>query len=217
MQEGRVVRFEELTRCPLEMQDLLLSILSDRVMAVPELHGDARTLFAKTGFNVIATANTRDRGVNEMSAALKRRFNFETVHPIADLREEMALVQRETDKLLRRAGIPESLPPELTEVLVTTFHELRSGQTGEGSALETLTTAMSTAEAISTGYAAGLHAWYYDEGAARADHLVQHLIGTALKDAPDDLKKLRHYFNHAVKGRSGKMWKAFFEARDHLP
>src|SRR5215469_7460253 len=157
MKEGKIVRFEELTRCPLEMQDVLLSILSDRVMAVPELHDEARTLFARTGFNVIATANTRDRGVNEMSAALKRRFNFETVLPIADLREEMALVQRETDRLLERAGVPASVPAEMTEVLVTTFHELRTGQSSDGNALETLTTAMSTAEAISTGYAAGLH------------------------------------------------------------
>src|SRR5947209_4828940 len=217
MQEGKVVRFEELTRCPLEMQDLLLSILSDRVMAVPELHAEGRSLFARTGFNVVATANTRDRGVNEMSAALKRRFNFETVHPIADLKEEMALVQRETDKLLARAGVPASLPPEMTEVLVTTFHELRSGRSGDGHALETLTTAMSTAEAISTGYAAGLHAWYYGGGAVRAEHLVQHLIGTALKDAPDDLKKLRHYFNHAVKGRKGRGWQAYYEARELLP
>jgi MoxR-like ATPase len=217
MREGKVVRFEELTRCPLEMQDVLLSILSDRVMAVPELHGEERSLFAVAGFNVIATANTRDRGVNEMSAALKRRFNFETVHPIADLREEMALVQRETDKLLARAGIPLALPAEMTEVLVTTFHELRAGQTKEGNALESLTTAMSTAEAISTGYAAGLHAWYYGGGAVQAEHLVQHLIGTALKDAPDDLKKLRHYFNHAVKGRGGRGWQAFYEAREALP
>ena len=157
------------------------------------------------------------RSVNEMSAALKRRFNFETVHPIPDLKQEMELVQRETDKLLRRAGVPVTLPPELTEVLVTTFHELRGGQSGEGQALEQLTTAMSTAEAVSTGYAAGLHAWYYEQGAARPPHLVQHLIGTALKDAPDDLKKLRHYFNHAVKGRKGRGWQSFYEARELLP
>jgi len=217
MKDGKIVRFEELTRCPLEMQDIMLSILSDRVMAIPELHDDARTLFARTGFNVIATANTRDRGVNEMSAALKRRFNFETVHPIADLQEEMALVQRETNKLLARAGVPQSLPAEMTEVLVTTFHELRTGQSSDGNALETLTTAMSTAEAISTCYAAGLHAWYYGGGSVQAEHLVQHLIGTALKDAPDDVKKVRHYFNHVVKGRGGRGWKAFYEAREHLP
>src|SRR5262249_32094034 len=159
----------------------------------------------------IATANTRDRGINEMSAALKRRFNFETVQPISNLREEMSLVQRETNKLLARAGIPVGLPPELTELLVTTFHELRTGSSTDGQALEQLTTAMSTAEAISTGYAAGLHAWYYEEQPAAPEHLVQHLIGTALKDSADDLKKLRHYFNHTVKGRTSPAWKAYYE------
>jgi MoxR-like ATPase len=217
MQEGKIVRFEELTRCPLEMQDILISLLSDRVLAIPELHGDERNLFARVGFNVIATANTRDRGVNEMSAALKRRFNFETVQPIANLADEIALVHRETNKLLERAGVPVGLPPDMTDLLVTTFHDLRSGQSVEGQAIEQLTTAMSTAEAISTGYAAGLHAWYYDEGPARPRHLVQHLIGTALKDSVDDLRKLRHYFNHAVKAREGKAWKTYYEAREELP
>ncbi len=85
MKLGKVVRFEEITRCPLEIQDVLLSVLSDRVMAIPEMEDDGKSLFARSGFNIIATANTRDRGVNEMSAALKRRFNFETVQPIAEI------------------------------------------------------------------------------------------------------------------------------------
>jgi MoxR-like ATPase len=216
MQNGQIVRFEEITRCPIEIQDILLSILSDRVMAIPELRGEDRSLFAVAGFNVIATANTRDRGVNEMSAALKRRFNFETVHPIEDQTEEMALVQRETEKMLRRADVPISLRPEITELLVTTFHELRGGKTGDGQALEPLTTAMSTAEAVSTGYAAGIHAYYYGGGEVEPEHLVHHLVGTALKDAADDLKKLRHYFNHVVKGRSGAAWREYYEARKHL-
>jgi len=217
MTDGKVVRFEELTRCPLEMQDVMLSILSDRVMAIPELPDESRSLFAKAGFNVIATANTRDRGVNEMSAALKRRFNFETVHPISDIRDEMALVQRETDKLLARAGVPTTLTPDLTEVLVVAFHELRNAKEEGGKALEPLTTAMSTAEAIATGFSAGLHAYFYGGGPAEARHLAQHLAGTALKDSPDDLKRLRHYFHHVVKGKKGEMWQALYEARDELP
>ncbi len=217
MTDGKIVRFEELTRCPLEMQDVMLSILSDRVMAIPELPDDARSLFARTGFNVIATANTRDRGVNEMSAALKRRFNFETVHPIADIRDEMALVQRETDKLLARAGVPTMLTPDMTEILVVAFHELRNAKEEGGKALEPLTTAMSTAEAIATGYSAGLHAWFYGGGPAGARHLAQHLAGTALKDSPDDIKRLRHYFNHVVKDKKGELWRALYEARDELP
>ena len=217
MTDGKVVRFEELTRCPLEMQDVMLSILSDRVMAIPELPDDSRSLFARAGFNVIATANTRDRGVNEMSAALKRRFNFETVHPIADIRDEMALVQRETDKLLTRAGVPTMLTPDMTEVLVVAFHELRNAKEEGGKALEPLTTAMSTAEAIATGYSAGLHAWFYGGGPAGARHLAQHLAGTALKDSTDDIKRLRHYFNHVVKDKKGDLWRALYEARDELP
>ncbi|MBX9567347.1 MAG: AAA family ATPase [Candidatus Obscuribacterales bacterium] len=217
MQKGKIVRFEEITRCPLEIQDTLLSVLSDRVLAIPELPDDERMLFAKQGFNIIATANTRDRGVNEMSAALKRRFNFETVQAIRDINEEMELVQRETTKLFKRASIPVEMPADVTQVLVTAFHELRNAKTVEGQALEGMTTVMSTAEAISTGYAAGLHAYYYSSGSPTGDHLVHSLLGTALKDNPDDIKKLRHYFNHAVRGRKGKVWQEFYEAHKHLP
>ncbi len=216
MNAGKIVRFEEITRCPLEIQDILLSILSERVMAIPELPEETdRTLYAQMGFNVIATANTRDRGVNEMSAALKRRFNFETIPSIADLELEMALVQRETDRLLERAGVPFTLTPDITELLVTTFHELRRGTTADGQAISTLTTVMSTAEAVATGYAAGIHAYYYGTERITPEVLVQSLIGSALKESEDDLKKLRHYFNHAVKDKKGDAWKAFYEAR-HL-
>ena len=215
MRLGKIVRFEEITRCPIEIQDILLSILSDRVMAIPEFRGENRMLYAATGFNVIATANTRDRGVNEMSAALKRRFNFETVHPIDNLADEVALVQRETDRMLQRSTVPMTLRPEMTELLVTTFHELRNAKTADGNALEPLTTAMSTAEAVSTGYAASLHAYYYGAKRVEPAHLVNHLAGTALKDSPDDLKKLRHYFNHVVKGRTGA-WRDYYQAREYL-
>lgn len=216
MKFGKLVRFEEITRCPLEIQDVLLSVLSDRVMSIPELADGDRSLFAQTGFNVIATANTRDRGVNEMSAALKRRFNFETVPAIAEIADEMALVQRETNRLLQRAGVPTAMTPPLTELLVTTFRELRNGKTTDGKGMEPLSTVLSTAEAVSTACAAGIHAYYYDDGEMRPRHLVQHLVGTVLKDNPDDLKKVRYYFDHMVKKRGGELWKGFYEARHEL-
>lgn len=216
MKSGKLVRFEEITRCPLEIQDVLLSILSDRVMAVPEFQGDQRMLFAQAGFNVIATANTRDRGVNEMSAALKRRFNFETVAPIAEISQEMELVQRESNKLLSRAGVPVSLTTEITELLVTVFRELRQGKTTTGKGMEPLSAVLSTAEAVSTAAAAGIHAYYYDNGTVRPQHLVQHMVGTVLKDNPDDLKKVQHYFEHVIKKRSGDHWNQFYEARHEL-
>jgi MoxR-like ATPase len=218
MREGRIVRFEEITRCPLEIQDTLLSILSERVMAVPELPStEDRNVFAREGFNIIATANTRDRGVNEMSAALKRRFNFETIPPIDNLRRELELVTRESNRLLAQAGIPATLPANIAEILVTTFHDLRTGKTVEGSAVDPLTTVMSTAEAVSVAFSSVLHAHYYDGGVVRPEHLVHSLMGSALKDAPEDATKLRHYFNHVVKGRAGSLWQEFYEARQILP
>jgi hypothetical protein len=216
MRQGKIVRFEEITRCPLEMQDTLLSILSDRVMAIPEMEDDGRNLYAQMGFNVIATANTRDRGVNEMSAALKRRFNFETIPPIDNLHQELDLVQRQTDRLLAEANIPVTLPPELTEILVTTFHELRTGKTTDGKALEPLSTVMSTAEAVSVGYAAGIHGLYYNDGRVTPEHLVQNLLGSAIKDSPEDVKKLQHYFNQVVKDKPGDRWQQYYAARQYL-
>lgn len=210
MVDGKIVRFEEITRCPLEIQDTILSILSDRVMTVPEFKDEGRTIFAHGGFNVIATANTRDRGINDMSAALKRRFNFETVHPIQDVQTEMDLVQRETNQLLERANIPLRLNADLTEVLVVTFHELRDGKTIGGKALEPLSTIMSTAEAVAVAYAAGMHAHYFGNEEISPEHLIQNLVGSALKENNEDVKKVRHYFQHVVRGRKQPIWSAFF-------
>ncbi|MCU0719658.1 MAG: AAA family ATPase [Pirellula sp.] len=216
MKLGKLVRFEEITRCPLEIQDVLLSVLSDRVMSIPEMDAEGKSLFARSGFNIIATANTRDRGVNEMSAALKRRFNFETVHPIAEIREEMALVSREANRHLARAGVPASIPDDLTEILVTTFRELRQGKTIDGKGIESPSTVLSTAEAVGTVCAAGMHAYYFSGGNMKPGHLVQYLIGSVLKDNPDDLNKVRHYFDNVVKRRKTGGWQDFYEARGEL-
>lgn len=216
MKHGKLVRFEEITRCALEIQDVMLSVLSDRVLAVPELDQDDRTLYAKQGFNVIATANTRDRGVNEMSAALKRRFNFETVHPISDLGQEMELVQRQANRNLERSKVPVKLDKDLTELLVTTFRELRQGKTREGKGMEGLSTVMSTAEAVGTAYAAGIHAFYYGDGEIEPAHLVTHLVGTVLKDNAEDMRKVRHYFDHVIKKRKSGHWQDFYHARNEL-
>ncbi|HEY3997387.1 MAG TPA: AAA family ATPase, partial [Candidatus Xenobia bacterium] len=217
MQEGRLVRFEEITRCPQEIQDTLLSVLSDRVLAIPELHGDAGMLFARPGFNIIATANTRDRGTNEMSAALKRRFNFETVFPIPDAATEMALVREESARELARCGVPAAPPEDILELLVTTFRELRTGETVDGKAMERLTTAMSTAEAVSVACAVGVRAHFLGRGTATPADLVECLAGAALKDNAEDVQRLRRYFEQRVARRGGDHWHAFYDARHLLP
>lgn len=213
MKQGKVVRFEEITRCPAEVQDSLLSILSDRVLQVPELDDEHRTVFAARGFTVIATANTRDRGVNEMSAALKRRFNFETIGPIPDLRVEMALVEREANAALESASVPARLRPDVTEVLVTVFRELRSGRAGDNG-VERLSSAMSTAEAVQTGVAAAMTSAWFGDGTPGGAELASALVGSALKDEPDDTSRLKAYFERTVKSRGG-LWQELY-AHKHL-
>ncbi|WP_061249442.1 AAA family ATPase [Leptospira alstonii] len=216
MKSGKIVRFEELSRCPGEIQDTLLSILSDRVLHIPELNEKENALFAKQGFNIIATSNTRDRGTNEMSSALKRRFNFETVAPISSISEEQALVEREMERLLKQANVPVRLPEDLTQVLVTSFHELRNSKTISGKALEPLSSALSTAEAVSVGFSAALHAYYYDEGKVNAGHIVSNMLGSGVKDSVEDLKKIRHYFDQVVAFRNEHAWYEFFKSRKLL-
>jgi len=225
MQQGQVVRFEEITRAPLEVQDCLLGMLSDRVMAVPELSGEHGMLYAREGFNIIATANTRDRGVNEMSAALKRRFDFETVFPILDFDRELALVQESSARLLAQSGIPKTVPAPVLELLVSTFRDLRGapakgdgggGSSGDG-AMDRLTAVMSTAEAVNVAHAVGVRAWFLEQREGSPADLVDCIAGTVVKDNADDRAKLRRYFEQKAAKRSGTHWRAYYEARHRLP
>ncbi|KWS04319.1 hypothetical protein AZ78_1868 [Lysobacter capsici AZ78] len=220
MREGRIVRFEEITRAPQEVQDCLLGMLSDRVMAVPELSGEDGMLYARDGFNIIATANTRDRGVNEMSAALKRRFDFETVFPILDFERELALVEQASARLLARSGIPRSVPTQVLELLVETFRDLRgkdSGAARSDGAMDRLNAVMSTAEAVNVAHAVGVRAWFLEQREGSPADLVDCIAGTVVKDDADDRAKLRRYFEQKVAKKGGSHWRAYYEARHRLP
>lgn len=218
LKEGLIVRFEEMTRCPQEIQDTLVSILSDKMMHVPEL-GDGHSLvLAKKGFNIIATANTRDRGVNEMSSALKRRFSFETVRPIRDKDFEVRLVMEQAQSLLADAGAQATIEQDVIDMLVTAFQDLRNGRTAEGTVVDRPSTPMSTAEAVSVTFSAALDACYLGDGRVRSEHVVRQLLGTVIKDSPDDAKKVRQYFDVVVKSRLrlGSSWRSFYQARGLL-
>ncbi|WP_035431923.1 ATP-binding protein [Bacillus sp. UNC322MFChir4.1] len=218
MEQGILTRFEELTRCPQEVQDSLISVLSDKVLNIPEF-GEQGILAAKPGFNIIATANTRDRGVNEMSSALKRRFNFETVHPIKDVKLEAKIIESQVTRLLGASGIVPEVDRTVVQLLATVFHELREGVTAEGKRIDQPSSVMSTAEAVSVYYQSAMDAYYYGSGQVKMDALVRYLSGTIAKENKEDLEKLRSYFTSIVKARSqvgGEAWKSFFEARNQL-
>jgi MoxR-like ATPase len=220
MRGGGVVRVEEVTRCLPEVQDALVSILSDRRIAVPELSGTAgATVHAAPGFTVIATANLRDRGVSEMSAALKRRFNFETVGPIGDLAAETALVRRQAGAALERVNAPFAVDDVVLEALVTTFRDLRNGVSEEGWAVERPSTVMSTAEAVSVATSLGLAGTYFSGDRDPLSLLPGHLLGVVRKDDPGDAARLLGYWDGAVRRRAesgARAWRQLWELRDVL-
>ncbi|MFI9639318.1 AAA family ATPase [Micromonospora sp. NPDC051925] len=220
MRTGAVARVEEITRCLPEVQDALVSILSDRRIAVPELSGTAEaTVPAAPGFTLIATANLRDRGVSEMSAALKRRFNFETVGPIPDLAQEVALVQRQARATLDRVHTPFAVDDAVLEALVTAFRDLRAGQSVEGWEVERPSTVMSTAEAVAVATSLALAAAYFPGDRDVLSLLPGHLLGVVRKDDPADGVKLLGYWDGAVRRRAedgARLWRRLWELRDVL-
>jgi len=215
MERGAVVRFEEITRCPPEIQDTLVSVLSEKQLMVPELE-DGFRVSAAQGFNVIATANLRDRGVHEMSSALKRRFNFETVRPIADRAFEAELIASALDSELGEQRVPMS--PKVLDVLVTVFADLRTGTTATGTPVKRPETVMSTAEAVNVGVAASLSARYLGDGAVRASDIARQLVGVALKGQDEDAKRMRFYIDSVVRERAASStdWKDFLTASQGL-
>lgn len=217
MRSGRIVRFEEITRCPPEVQDALISILSEKSLGLPELGAD-RVETARPGFNIIATANLRDRGVHEMSSALKRRFNFETVHPIDDPVFEKELVLRQLAERLEPNAVEVQGADDVAELLVRTFQDLRTGRTAEGASLNRPEAVMSTAEAVNVLHAAALEAVYLDDGRIGGGHVARQIQGVVLKDSADDGKKLRAYVDHIAKERAGRsgVWKEFYTAARSL-
>ncbi|GAA0937306.1 AAA family ATPase [Actinocorallia libanotica] len=217
MRSGRVARVEEITRCLPEVQDALVSILSDRRLSVPELAGtDEATLSAVPGFTVIATANLRDRGVSEMSAALKRRFNFETVAPIADAAAETELIRRQATAAVERAGAPFSVDDAVLDTLVTVFRDLRSGRSAEGWDVERPSTVMSTAEAVQVAASLAISTAYLSAGEP-LDLVPGHLLGVVRKDDAADHARLLGYWDGPVRRRAedgSATWRRLWDLRE---
>lgn len=218
MAKGIITRFEEITRTPAEIQDSLISVMSDKVLNIPELEENG-LLFAKPGFNIIGTANTRDKGVNEMSSALKRRFNFETVEPVSDVRLEKQIIMNEVAQNASADQIAMPVDTDVAELLAMTYHELREGISDMGIKVEKPSAVMSTAEAVSVYYQTLSNAWYYDYPKIRIEDLAQNLINAVCKDTKDDLEKLKSYFHTVVKQRAekaGGLWKELYSAKKYL-
>ncbi len=209
MQTGKIARIEELTRIGSDVQDTLITILSEKTLPIPELNSEIQ---AVKGFNVIATANNRDKGVNELSGALKRRFNT-VILPVPDsIAEEVAIVRQRVAGLASSLEIP-AQAPALQEIqrIVRIFRELRNGVTEDGKTrLKTPSSTLSTAEAISVvnnGLALAAH---FGDGKMNAHDLASGIIGAVIKDPVQDSVVWKEYLETVVKTRDD--WKDIYRA-----
>lgn len=209
MKCGQLARVEELTRIGSDVQDTLITILSEKTLPVPELNSEVQ---AEKGFNVIATANNRDRGVNELSSALMRRFNTVVLPVPNSLEEEVEIVERRVAQTGRALEFPVEKPAiEEIRRVVTIFRELRNGVTNDGKTkLKSPGGTLSTAEAISVVNSGLAMAGYYGDGVLRAGDLAAGIIGSIIKDPVQDRIVWNEYLQTVVKERDG--WKDLYRA-----
>ncbi|MER8946052.1 AAA family ATPase [Mesorhizobium sp. M0959] len=201
MQNGKLCRLEELTRMGSDVQDTLITVLSEKMMPIPELN---TSIYAQRGFNIIATANNRDKGVNELSSALKRRFNVVVLPLPEDLAEEVAIVSKRVDEMAGGLDlpVPKNVGEEIARVL-TIFRELRSGATADGKVtLKTPSGSLSTAEAIATMVGGLSQAAWFDSGKLGAEGLAASLVGAIVKDPVQDKVVLEEYLETVLKKRA---------------
>ncbi len=213
MRDGKIARVEELTRIPADVQDTLITILSEKTLPIPELGAEVQ---AQRGFNLIATSNDRDKGVNELSAALRRRFNT-VVLPLPDsLDEEVAIVQNRVTALGKSLELPpEAAPVREIQRLVTVFRELRSGKTEDGrEKIKIPTATLSTAEAISVIHQGQSLAVHFGDGELRAHDLAAGLTGAVIKDPGTDTAVWQEYLETVVRKRDG--WQDLYRACKEL-
>ncbi len=209
MKDGQIARIEELTRIPADVQDTLITILSEKTLPIPELNSEVQ---ANKGFNVIATANNRDKGVNDLSSALKRRFNTVVLPSPATAEEEVEIVRLRVEALGRALELP-SEPPGLEEIrrVVTVFRELRDGQTADGKTkVKQPSGTMSTGEAISVVNQGLALAAHFGDGVLRAGDVASGLVGAVVKDPVQDRVVWLEYLEAVVKERDG--WKDIYRA-----
>ncbi len=209
MRQGQIARVEELTRIPADVQDSLITVLSEKNLPIPELGSEVQAI---AGFSVIATANNRDKGVNELSAALKRRFNTVVLPVPASEEEEVAIVSQRVSEMGRALQLPAE-PPALQEVrrVVQIFRELRNGQTADGKAqIKSPSSTLSTAEAISVINQGLALAGHFGDGQLSAHDLAAGLLGAIIKDPVQDAVVWREYREAVLKERSD--WKDLYRA-----
>src|SRR4029079_204443 len=202
MESGKLCRLEELTRMGSDVQDTLITVLSEKMMPIPELN---TSVYAQRGFNIIATANNRDKGVNELSSALKRRLNFVVLPLPESAEEEVSIVVKRVGEMAQSLDLPapKNVAEEVARV-VAIFRELRSGSTEDGKvALKSPSGRLSTAEAIAVMVGGISQATFFNDGKLTPETLASNMIGAVIKDPVQDIAVLGEYLETVLKKKRG--------------
>lgn len=208
MREGKIVRIEELTRVSSDVQDTLITILSEKTIPIPEINS---RVDAVKGFNVIATANNKDKGVNELSSALKRRFNTVILPVPSTIDEEVEIVRQRVDSYAKEMEISSLSIIEEIHRVVTIFRELREGISSDGKTkLKSPSGTLSTAEAISVMNNGLSLAYYFGDGSVSSEDLASGIIGAIIKDPIQDKIVMQEYMETVIKKRDD--WKDIYRA-----
>lgn len=209
METGTLARVEEISRCASEVQDTLISLLSEKRISVPEL---ALEVPAKKGFSIIATANTRDKGVNEMSSALKRRFNIVVLPAPETLEEEMDIVKTRVAQLSENLDLNAAVPKEeVIEKICTIFRELRQGETlDKKQKVKATSGVLSSAEAISLLCNGMALSGSFGNGEISDEDIAAALQGAVVKDEKDTVA-WKEYLENIMKKR-GSEWSGLYKA-----
>ncbi len=208
METGTIARVEEISRCASEVQDALISILSEKRISIPEL---SQEVAAKKGFSIIATANTRDKGVNEMSSALKRRFNIVVLPSPSDIETEIDIVKTRVAQMADNFQLNAEIPDEsAVEKVVTVFRELRDGKTLDGKIkVKPTSGVLSTAEAISLLVNSMAIAGSFGNGTVTDEELAAALQGAVVKDEDKDKAVWTEYLENVMR-KKGKDYSSLY-------
>ena len=209
MEDGYITRIEELTRMPTEVQDILITVLSEKMMSIPELNME---VYAQKGFNVIATANDRDKGVHDLSAALRRRFNIVYLSMPETLQEEIDIIHFRLGQIQRDLNLEKyKVPLQHLSDLITIFRELRNGETEEKkSKIKSPGSSLSTAAVLSVLQTGIQHSIHFGTGNLEPSDVASSIISTVIKDPYQDKAAWDEYLESVIKNRKG--WKPWYEA-----
>ena len=191
------------------MQDSLITILSEKMLPIPELNTHVNAIH---GFNIIATANNRDKGVNDLSSALKRRFNTVILPVPATIEDEVEIVHQRVQSFSKAMYLPvqKSITEEILRI-VTIFRELRNGVSNDGKTkLKSPSGTLSTAEAISVMNSGLALAYHFGDGELKADDIASGIIGAIIKDPVQDKIIFQEYMETVLKQRDG--WKDIYRS-----